>query len=316
LSSSNEVVNLLKMICTGAWPVLEPGGIVTMALNLDNRIPGSVHVVHPTDLTLLSEMAFAHALALALAYKGHFLIVHAADPGATHDPDWTEFPGVRSMLGRWGLITRDASRRAIAEQLDIRVAKELIPGADPVEALKHFLKEEGCDLLVLATHAREGLLRLLHGSIAEELARRTNTPALFLPHEGQGFIDAGTGVARLRNILIPVDRATPSHDAITLAFSLGDALECRDALVHLLHIGPAEQAPTVTVKIEQEPRLRRISIPGSVVRGIVEVAAQVEADLIVMATHGHDGMLDEFRGSTTEQVLRQAGRAVLAAPVL
>lgn len=287
-----------------------------MTLVLGSEALGSNRIVHPTDLTLLSETAFAHALALTLACKGHLAIVHAADPDADRDPDWTSFPGVRSMLGRWGLIGPDVPRTAIAERLGIRVAKELIPAANPIEALDRLLEQKGCDLLVLATRARGGLARLLHGSIAEQLARRTDAPALFLPPEGSGFVDADTGAARLRNILIPVDGATPRDDAVSLALSLSDALGCQDALVHLLHVGPADQAPTVTVEAKHEARLRRANANGAVVPGIVEAAARIDADLIVMATHGHDDVLDGLRGSTTEQVLRQAGRAVLAVPVL
>ena len=47
---------------------------------------------------------------------------------------------------------------------------------------------------------------------------------------------------------------------------------------------------------------------------IVQVAEEVAADLVVMATAGHEGFLDALRGSTTEQVLRQAKRAMLAVP--
>jgi nucleotide-binding universal stress UspA family protein len=61
--------------------------------------------------------------------------------------------------------------------------------------------------------------------------------------------------------------------------------------------------------------VRRLSASGAVVPGIVKVATQVDADLIVMATHGHDQLLDGLRGSNTEQVLRQAGRVVLAVPI-
>jgi nucleotide-binding universal stress UspA family protein len=50
------------------------------------------------------------------------------------------------------------------------------------------------------------------------------------------------------------------------------------------------------------------------VETIVDTAREVDADLIVMATRGREGFLDALRGSTTEQVLRQAGRAVLAVP--
>ena len=287
-----------------------------MSLVDSSGAPTLADIIHPTDLTLLSETAFAHALALTLACKGRLAIVHAGDPEADQDPDWTGFPGVRSLLSRWGLVDRATPRSAIADALGIRVSKKLVPGSDPVATLEQFVDEHGCDLLVLATRAREGLARLLSGSVAEELTRRTDVPALFLPPEGQGFVDAGTGRARLRNLLVPVDHATPQHEAVETAFGLADLLGCPDALVHLLHVGPADRAPTVAVAPGQEQRLRRASAEGAVVPGIVATAGRLDADLIVMATHGHDSFLDGLRGSTTEQVLRQAGRAVLALPVL
>jgi hypothetical protein len=42
---------------------------------------GFGHIVHPTDLTTAGEAAFAHALRLALAAKGHLRIVHVEKPG-------------------------------------------------------------------------------------------------------------------------------------------------------------------------------------------------------------------------------------------
>jgi len=45
---------------------------------------------------------------------------------------------------------------------------------------------------------------------------------------------------------------------------------------------------------------------------ILQVAADREADLIVMTTKGHEGFLDALRGNTTERVLRQARCPVLA----
>jgi nucleotide-binding universal stress UspA family protein len=51
-----------------------------------------------------------------------------------------------------------------------------------------------------------------------------------------------------------------------------------------------------------------------VVDTIVATADQLDVDLIVMATEGRHGFLDALRGSTTEAVLRRAGRPLLAVP--
>jgi nucleotide-binding universal stress UspA family protein len=85
--------------------------------------------------------------------------------------------------------------------------------------------------------------------------------------------------------------------------------------MHVLHVGSPDEMPTVAVGAAHAGRLRRILADGSVVPRIIQTAAEVEADLIVMSTRGHNGLLDALRGSTTEQVLRQAGRPLLAVPV-
>jgi nucleotide-binding universal stress UspA family protein len=282
---------------------------------LENDTLPLSYLVHPTDFTAQGEVAFAHALRLALAVKGHLCIVHAESLAADDDPDWRVFPGVRAMLSRWGLLARDAPRSAVAERLGLRVAQAIASDTDPARALGHFFEENRCDLLVLATHARDGLARLLHGSIAEPLARRARVPTLFLPLGARGFVEAGTGVARLGNVLLPVELATPSKVAVSLALRMADALGWENAIAHLLHVGPPGEAPAVTLDPGHEARVRRVAAEGAVVPAILETAARVDADLIVMATHGHDSLLDALRGSTTEQVLHQAGRAVLAIPV-
>jgi nucleotide-binding universal stress UspA family protein len=273
------------------------------------------YIVHPTDFTAGGEPAFAHALRLALAARGHFYLVHAERLETGEDADWAAFPGVRSMLTRWGLLPADAAPTAVAEQLGLRVTKADVPDTDPTDAVLRFTEENRCDLLVLVTHAREGLARLLQGSIAETLARRAKIPTLFLPVGSAGFVDAATGEASLRNILLPVDSGTSAGYAASLSLRMADALGCGEAALHVLHVGAPDEMPAVAVDAAHEPRLRRILADGAVVPRILQTAAEIEADLIVMPTRGRDGLLDALRGSTTEQVLRQAGRPLLAVPV-
>jgi nucleotide-binding universal stress UspA family protein len=275
---------------------------------------GLTYIVHPTDFTAGGEVAFAHALRIALAGHGHFYLVHAEKLDADEDADWAAFPGVRSTLTRWGLLAADAAPSDVADRVGLRVTKTDIPDQDPTDAILRFTANNRSDLLVLATHAREGLARFLHGSIAEGLARRTEIPTLFLPLGVAGFVDPATGTPRLANILLPIDPSTPSAEAAGLALRLADALGCTQALLHVLHVGAPDEMPAVDVDTSHEPRLRRILADGAVVARIVQKAAEIDAELIVMPTRGRDGLLDALLGSTTEQVLRQAGRALLAVP--
>jgi nucleotide-binding universal stress UspA family protein len=276
---------------------------------------GFSHVVHPTDFSAGGEPAFVHALRLALAARGHFYLVHAEELEPGDDADWGAFPGIRSTLTRWGLLAPDADPGEVHERLGLRATKVDIPDDDPVDGVLRFVDRNRCDFLVVATHAREGLARLLQGSVAETLARKAQLPTLFLPLHARGFVDVATGAPALRNILVPIDSGTAPGAAAALALRMADALDCDEAALHSLHVGPPEDAPVLAVDPEHEPRVRRTIVKdGSVVETIVDHAARLDAELIVMATRGRDGLMDHLRGSTTEQVLRQANRALLAVP--
>jgi len=273
-------------------------------------IPRVLHrILHPTDFTSGSERAFEHGLKLALVAKGRFYIVHSEDED---DVDWTAFPGVRDTLARWGLLEQGVPSAAVADKLGIRVMKADAGDRDPVRGVLNFLNKHPCDLLVLATHAREGLPRWLHGSVGEPLSRKARLPALFLPHASRGFVSTDGGEVRLRSVLIPVDHSPSPSQAVSLAIDLADGFQTRETVFHLLHVGA--DGPRTPVDARHEPRFRCLQRGGPVVDAIVQAAGELDADLVVMATQGHDGFLDAFRGSTTEQVLRRAARAVLAVP--
>jgi len=59
-------------------------------------------VFHPTDFSEASQVAFAHALAIALYRKARLTLLHVA-PDLAED-DWRGFPPVRATLERWGLL--------------------------------------------------------------------------------------------------------------------------------------------------------------------------------------------------------------------
>ena len=116
-------------------------------------------------------------------------------------------------------------------------------------------------------------------------------------------------------MLLPVDLSVPPAAAASLALKVADALGCDEAMLHALHVGDLVDAPVIVTDERHRGRVRHVDADGSVVETILAQATALDADLIVMATRGHDGLLDHLRGSTTEQVLHRAGRPLLAVPV-
>ena len=74
----------------------------------------------------------------------------------------------------------------VGDKLGIHPAKVSAPDRDPARAIVRFVNDHDNDLIVLATHGREGLPRWLRGSVAEPAAREADTPTLFLPRGARG----------------------------------------------------------------------------------------------------------------------------------
>ena len=273
-------------------------------------------ILHPSDLSLGANTAFLHALKIALEAKGELTILHSQRPSVVDEADWHSFPGVRATLSRWGLIADDAPESAVESQLGLLITKAELYDPSPVGSVVRWLDGHRCDLLVMATHAREGLERWLRGSVSVDLARQTPVPSLFLPISAPGFVNPDSGKAVIRNILIPVDRDPHPSAAVLLALELADLCGGRDAVVHLLHVGTTEEAPIVEIDPRTNRRLQRHTRSGPVIDTILAVAEELQPDFIAMSTRGRQGFLDAVRGSTTERVLREAKRPLLAAPTL
>jgi nucleotide-binding universal stress UspA family protein len=267
-------------------------------------------IVHPTDFSDLSARAFAHALRIAIATKSalHALHVEPQEPGEAGT-----FPQVRRMLIQWGFIGEHETALEIAAKLGFLVSNIRIDGPSPAQAILDFLDQHATDLLVLGTHGRDGLERLLVGSVAETVSRRSSIPTLFVGSSARTFVSEVSGNMTLRRVLIPVDYAPAPARAVEAVRRFAHILTGTDISIFLLHIGTS--APVLfTASRELEFPQPVILRSGPVVRSILDAADEFEVDLIGMPTAGHHGVLDALRGSTTERVLRHAPCPVLAVP--
>ncbi len=276
-----------------------------------------IRILHPSDFSHSSAVAFAHALKLALESRAELEIMHVTPHLAADETDvhWTDFPGVRSTLAAWGVLPLNAHREDVAKA-GLFVKKIVNSGADPLAAILRYCEERPPDLIVLATHQRDGLTRWLHKAVAEPLARKSHTMTLFVPQDGKGFISMDDGAVTLRRILIPVDHQPIAQGALEEVYFLASGLECKNMELRLLHVGTEGKMPTLYLPHRPGWTWEERMVPGNVVDGILQVEAEWSPDLIVLATQGHLDFLDALRGSTTERVLRGAHCPVLAVPAI
>lgn len=273
-----------------------------------SKRPRPITVVHATALTAEDEVPRQHAVAIVAAAGGKLFSVHATD---VLEPTF-EIPEATDLLRTWA-----HARGTTPEELGPLEHQRLLRSGpeDPTAMLLRTIDELGPDLVVAGTRARTGIDLALMGSTAQALVRHARVPVLLLPAGHSGFVDPETGALRLRKILVPMGDARAAQAAIDAAVRLAELTGEHKGDLVLVHVGDESQAPAVTLHGGLGWGRRWVPARGSVVDEVVALAGTEHADLVVMASRGHDSLLDSLIGSHTERVLRRSPCAVLTVPV-
>jgi nucleotide-binding universal stress UspA family protein len=267
------------------------------------------NIIHPTDFSRGSDVAFAHALRIALGTKGQLEILHVDREKSR--PNWDDYPSVRDTLCKWNILAADAHKSDVAK-LGVNISKSACKGEETSSGVLDHIARRGADLVVMATHRRKGLDRWLHSSIAETASNRTDAASLFIPYGIDGFVSLDSGEVSLNRILVPIDAVPEPQPVVDAVGELVDAICPESVDVTLLHIGDPARMPSPTLPVSQKCRWTWETRVGNVVDAICEYAEENNIDLIAMTTNGHDGFLDAIRGSTTERVLHRCNCAMLS----
>jgi nucleotide-binding universal stress UspA family protein len=122
-----------------------------------------------TDFSPMSEHAFRFAAALARDYGAGLIAVHVVQPAVvvyTEAPIFLEpdYPAAHTAMNRLQAAGITVDRRVLEGE----------PGPSIVQAAC----ETGCDLIVMGTHGRGGILRMMLGSVAEYVLRNAPCPVM------------------------------------------------------------------------------------------------------------------------------------------
>jgi nucleotide-binding universal stress UspA family protein len=142
-------------------------------------------ILHPTDFSVRAKSAFDLACAIGRDYEARVVVLHVEPP--------------RMMGGEvHALITRpeeiDSELQAALDKLqphdlDTKIERVLRKG-DAAHEILRMAKEISSDVIVMGTHGRTGLSRLLMGSVAESVSRKADCPVLTVKHP---FAENGGG---------------------------------------------------------------------------------------------------------------------------
>ena len=137
-------------------------------------------ILVPSDLSSYSEQAARAALA-HLRSKGRLTLLHVSEPR------YTVVGGLDSAVPVYDeKLTRDHEERGrkalerLAKKLGPRARALVLRGTQPAPLLAAFARRHRADLVVLSTHGRGGLGRLLFGSVAQKLLTLYKGPVIML----------------------------------------------------------------------------------------------------------------------------------------
>jgi nucleotide-binding universal stress UspA family protein len=148
-------------------------------------------ILVPTDGSTETERAVEHAVELAAAHGAELhavYVVNSATFAGLHME--TTWEGVDNVLREEG---EDALRRVeeIAAGYGVPVTTALLDGS-PSRRIVEYAEAEDCDLVVMGTHGRGGIDRLLLGSVAEGVVRACSVPVLTVQVGGEASDENST----------------------------------------------------------------------------------------------------------------------------
>lgn len=290
-----------------------------MTLNIDT-------ILFPTDFSDVAEGAFAHAAHLALRYHATIHVFNVEAPDGEDAANPMEFlpvePAENATVDESAIQHVDV-QTATQERGTVPVVYTQTDSSSASEAIIEYATDKDIDLVVMGTHGRQGMDRLLSGSVSEEVVRGAPCPVFTVLGT-----DENEGVPTISRVLAPVDLSDQSETVIQHAAALSDAYATP---LDLLHVVEEAAYPSVYGLDPLTPSLPNVQdrarealetlasqldlrtdpvnvhvLAGYAARDIVEFARKKESDLIVMATHGRTG-LDRFLiGSVAEKVVRSA----------
>lgn len=142
-------------------------------------------ILVPLDGSEPSLGGLRHAIDIAREAKATLHLVHVIDSFPMMF-ELSSQGGIESMsqsLRRWAEGMLETGRRQAAEQgvkAEV-ILRELTQGR-VADVIIEVAKDASCDLIVLGTHGRRGLRRLMLGSDAEAVARTSTVPVLLVPY--------------------------------------------------------------------------------------------------------------------------------------
>ncbi len=267
-------------------------------------------ILVPTDFSEPAEHALQYASDLAKRAGASLTVLYADSFLPPIDYSY-EF-------GTWAktnvpILEEDAKKKIddeISRFVDSTVSAEsVVRVATAADGIVEQAMQTPVNLIVMGTHGRSGMPRIVFGSVTEEVMRRAPVPVLAVPPKSPS-------IASLTTILCPVEENVRGREVLRLAARLApvnaqffvvgaipdDIIDTDEGVRELEQWTPAEL----------RPRSKFIAVSeGHVLAKVADLAVRLRADLIVATEPSTRGVGDFMQGSFAERLMQHSGCPVL-----
>jgi len=276
-------------------------------------------ILLPLDGSALAERAIPYAASIARRSGARVVLVEAV---LAHT-----LPGIDPSDAQLDVTDRaQGSLRTAVTRLEAAgvEAEPHVYYDDPVHAILDAASRERADLIVMSTHGRSGLGRMVYGSVTDQVLRRAVMPVLLVP----SIVEHAWPADRPLSLLIPLDGSELAEEALQAADLLAETFETRLTLLYVVQPPgyPLYGDGYAYVPFDEEVELAGArqyledQVAGLRARGreaelkvaigqpaglIPAIAREAEADIVVMATHGRGGLARLILGSVATSTVRQ-----------
>ena len=149
------------------------------------------NVLVATDFSEPSDTALNYARAMARSFGAKLHVMHVFEPLWITSADVVG-GGVALASMIQGL--EDSARKQLEDAVteedrrELRAEATLVTSESPAREIAHYAGAHTIDLVVIGTHGRSGLSRLLIGSVAEKVVRLAPCPVLTVHHPEHEFV--------------------------------------------------------------------------------------------------------------------------------
>jgi len=301
------------------------------------------NILFPTDFTPRAEDAFSHAVHLASQHEACIHVFNVVTPEEADQANPMDYLPLEESEGAFVLTAEEADLPdSPRPEMNVEIVYHKMEGVSPAKEIVEYVSEHSIDLVVMGTQGRQGINRLLSGSVSEEVVRQSPCPVFTV----LGRDDPQPG-PDIQSVLAPVDFSESARLGLAHAREFAVAY---GASLDVLHIVEEAVFPSVygldpitpylpDVQARAREALERVTdevvgdavptnlhvLTGYAARDLIDFAEEHDTGLIAMATHGRTGLERFLIGSVAEKVIRSAscpvftvkpfGKSLLSEPV-